>query len=417
MEFANSKGESLKKNLIAILLDLGDTIMDEGTEVKDACETTLSAELIPGMSEALRSLHAQGYPLAIVADARPGTPLNVLRQHGLLELFDCLSVSETVGAEKPDERLFLHALHALNISEDDCPRVMMVGNNLERDIAGANRLGLRSVYFHVNDRRRSLPLNRVEAPRHTITSAQDLLDLVAALSVDIPADQPPHDLGKPEELELVAAFAPLICFDEAEPFLPLAVGYALFKHEELSPSFFRRIQRDWRPAWATAIEYAIWWDWDIGHLYELEHVWVYLDEADRLVWVEASSHGGYASMILEDGTIPCDGTHPIVYSQPGKHAFSPTPHWFTMFRDLVCQAALDYAGAEGVLIKEQYVRQIPESREIDALVGNWLRRKAFTPTLKFSRQFQIRPDQLVPWPILDAWIPARVNWWIAQLQG
>ncbi len=115
------------------------------------------------------------------------------------------------------------------------------------------------------------------------------------------------------------------------------------------------------------------------------NVWVYLDEADRLVWVEASSYGGYASMILEDGTLPCDGTHPIVYSQPGKHAFSPTPHWFTMFRDLVCQVASDYAGAEGVLIKEQYVRQIPDTPEINALVGNWLRRKAFTPTLNFSR--------------------------------
>ncbi len=407
----------MKKNLVAILFDLGDTIMDEGTEVKDAGETTLSAELIPGMADVLRWLHAQGYPLAIVADARPDTPLNVLKQHGLLELFDCRSISETVGAEKPDTRLFLHALQTLHISEDDYPRVMMIGNNLERDIAGANRLGLRSVYFHVNDRRRSIPMNRLEAPRHTITSAQELLDLVAALAVEVAADQPPHDLGKPEERELVAAFAPLIRFDEAEPFLPLAVGYTIFKREDPSPSFFRRIQRDWRPAWATAIEYAIWWDWDIGHLYELEHVWTYLDETNRLVWVEASSHGGYASMILEDGTIPCDGTHPIVYSQPGKHAFSPTPHWFTMFRDLVCQAALDYAGAEGVLIKEQYVRQIPDTPEINARVGEWLRCKAFTPTLKFYRQFQIRPDQLVPWPILDAWIPARVNWWIDQLRA
>ena len=235
------------KNLVAILFDLGDTIMDEGTEIKDANEITLSADLIPDMAEAVRWLRAQGYPLAIVADARPDTPINVLKQHGLLDLFDCLSVSETVGAEKPDERLFLHALQAMRISEEDYPRVMMVGNNLERDIAGANRLGLRSVYFHVNERRRSIPRNRVEAPRHTVTSAQELLDLVTALAVEVPAAQPPRDLGQPEELELVAAFAPLICFDKAEPFLPLTVGYTLFKREEQSPSFFRRIQRDWRP--------------------------------------------------------------------------------------------------------------------------------------------------------------------------
>ncbi len=167
-----------QKNPAAILFDLGDTIMDEGTEVKDASGTTLSAELIPGTADALRQLHAQGYRLALVADTRPGTPLNVLAQHGLLDLFDCLSISETVGAEKPDPRLFLHALQAMQIPEEDYPRVMMVGNNLERDILGANRLGLRSVYFHVNDRRRSVPLIPEERPCHTVTTAAELLNLI-----------------------------------------------------------------------------------------------------------------------------------------------------------------------------------------------------------------------------------------------
>jgi hypothetical protein len=228
-----------------------------------------------------------------------------------------------------------------------------------------------------------------------------------------------HAQQDPQIQALVARHVPVLYFDTREPFLPLAAGFTIFRAVGPSPSFNRTIElrpEDGPPA-ALAVEYAIWWDWDIGHLYELEHVWVYLDEADRLVWVEASSHGGYASMILEDGSIPCDGTHPIVYAQPGKHAFSPTPHWFTMFRDLVCQAASVYAGAEGVLIKEQYTRQIPDTPEINALVGQWLRDKAFMPTLKFNRPFQIRPDQLVPWPMLDAWIPARVNWCIDQLRG
>jgi hypothetical protein len=39
---------------------------------------------------------------------------------------------------------------------------------------------------------------------------------------------------------------------------------------------------------ALAIEYAIWWDWDIGHLYELEHVWVYLDADRQVIRGEAS---------------------------------------------------------------------------------------------------------------------------------
>ena len=34
--------------------------------------------------------------------------------------------------------------------------VVMVGNNLERDIAGANRLGLISVFLHWTERRRTV---------------------------------------------------------------------------------------------------------------------------------------------------------------------------------------------------------------------------------------------------------------------
>jgi FMN phosphatase YigB (HAD superfamily) len=407
----------MSKNIAAIFFDLGDTIMDEATEKKDADGTTLSAELLDGMADALRWLHAQHYPLALVADSRPNTPLNVLRQHGLLELFDCLSVSEVVGAEKPHADIFLHALRTMHIPEADYGRVMMVGNNLERDMAGANRLGLRSVFFHANDRRRIAVLNPNEAPRHTVSTAQELLDLVAALSLEIDGSQIPAGFGNPEDVALAARFSPLIWFDAAEPFFPQVVGYTIFSRDEQSPSFQRRIQRDWRPAWSRAIEYAIWWDWDIGHLYELEHVWVYLDEAHNPVWVEASSHGAYASMLLESGTIPLDGTHPVVYSQPGKHAFSPTPHWFEMFRDVVFAETSAYAGHGGVLVKGEYSRQIAKTPDVDASIAAWLRQKAFTPTMKFNRPFNPPPEMLVPWPVLDAWIPRRVNWWIDQLRA
>ena len=75
-----------------------------------------------------------------------------------------------------------------------------------------------------------------------------------------------------------------------------------------------------------AIEYAIWWDWDIGHLYELEHTWTYVGADGRVVFAEASWHGGYSSAVLADGSVPLapgTTTHPVVYSQPGKHAFVP----------------------------------------------------------------------------------------------
>lgn len=406
----------MSQNIVAIFFDLGDTIMDEATEIKDAQGTTQSAELIEGMADALHWLHARHYRLALVADTRPGTPVNVLRQHGLLELFEALSISEEVGFEKPHAGIFLHALDNMRIPAQDYPQVLMVGNNLERDILGANRLGLRSVYFHTNERRRSIALNPEEAPRHTVTSARELLDLVGSLSEEVPGDRVPGGLGSSQDLALAARFAPVIHFDEAEPFFPLAAGYTIFHAEEQSPSFPRRITHGWRPDWSLAIEYAIWWDWDIGHLYELEHVWVYIDEAGQPVWVEASSHGAYASMILEDGTLPLEDGHPVVYSQPGKHAFSPTPHWFRIFRDIVYAETTTNAGEGGVLVKQMYARQIAKTPEADAQVAAWLRGKAFLPSMKFNRPFRVTPEMLVPWPVLDTWIPRRVNGWIDRLR-
>jgi putative hydrolase of the HAD superfamily len=401
--------------LAAIFLDLGDTIMDEDTEVKDASGTTLSADLLPGMAEALRQLKIEGHRLALVADSRPNTPPNVLKQHGLIDLFDFLAVSENLGSTKPDEGIFRAALEQLDIPERDYGRVMMVGNNLERDIVGANRMGLIPVFFHANDHRPTQPTCQEETPHYTVSNAKELHALVSYLSITPEGSRLPQQKGSREELDRAARHTPNILFDAAEPFLPIAVGYTIFNREEQSPSFSRRIQHAWRPDWHTAIEYAIWWDWDIGHLYELEHVWSYLDAADELVFAEGSSHGGYASNLLENGAIPQENGHPLVYSQPGKHAFSPTPHWFDIFRDSVAEETTVRAGIDGVLVKDMYKKQIPKNAVIDGRVARYLKGKAFEPTRQFTQAFHIPRAMLTPWPVLDQWIPARVNWWIGQL--
>jgi FMN phosphatase YigB (HAD superfamily) len=57
----------------------------------------------------------------------------------------------------------------------------MVGNNLERDVVGANRLGLISVFFHWNDSRRSQPQIEEEQPRFTVSSPSQLMSLIESL--------------------------------------------------------------------------------------------------------------------------------------------------------------------------------------------------------------------------------------------
>jgi len=165
----------------AICFDFGDTLADEATEIKDDTETTLRAELIPGAAEVIRELKRRGLPLALIADGRPGTYYNVLTQHNVYHLFDAFAISEDVGVEKPDRRLFEHALQQLAIAPHEYGGVMMVGNHLGRDVKGANRLGLISVWLDWAPRRAKEPADDWEIPRYTIKEPLQLLELVTQL--------------------------------------------------------------------------------------------------------------------------------------------------------------------------------------------------------------------------------------------
>lgn len=166
----------------AIFFDFGDTLADEATEIKDETQTTLRAELIPGAGELLRELKRRGMPLALVADGRAGTYRNVLGQHDLYHLFDAFAISEEVGVEKPHARMFEHALQQLNIRPAEYDRVLMVGNNLARDVCGANRLGLVSVWLDWAPRRAKTPANADEVPRYMIKEPLQLLEVISQLS-------------------------------------------------------------------------------------------------------------------------------------------------------------------------------------------------------------------------------------------
>ena len=154
---------------------------DEASEVKDDTLTTLHAELIPGASELLHELKRRGYKLALVADGRPGTYSNVLRQHSVHELFDVFAISEEVGVEKPDARMFVAALDALGINFEDYDRTVMVGNRLDRDIRGANKLGMESVWIDWSGRYAAEPDDESEIPHFMIHTPLELIEVLEKL--------------------------------------------------------------------------------------------------------------------------------------------------------------------------------------------------------------------------------------------
>ena len=165
----------------AVLLDCGDTIVDEATEVKDGRGATLRAKLIPGAKDMVTGLADRGYRLGLVADGYVDTFKNVLGQYGLYDLFHVTAISEEIGVSKPDPRMFAAAVDALGINKDEYNHVVMVGNNLERDIKGANQFGIISVWLRWSPRRSKTPAEANEVPRHIIDTPLELLDLMDRL--------------------------------------------------------------------------------------------------------------------------------------------------------------------------------------------------------------------------------------------
>jgi hypothetical protein len=83
----------------------------------------------------------------------------------------------------------------------------------------------------------------------------------------------------------------------------------------------------------------------------------------------------------------------------------------------VVKDAARAAGEGGVLVKDQYAHAIDLHAGDHERVAAFLRKHAFMPTMRFTQRFAIGRGGLVPWPTLDEWIPARVNWWLGQLRS
>lgn len=223
---------------------------------------------------------------------------------------------------------------------------------------------------------------------------------------------PPEERRNTEQA-LAKRHAPVLYFDQLEPFLPVAVGYTVFTRDAGSASFKRRIELGDA---VTAIEYAIWWDWDIQHLYELEHFWVYLDADENLIRSEASFHGDFHDLQTETGTAPSEQGRALAYSEPGKHAFAGQVVQQKKLEPLNKESCTRLAGRGDVLINQMFEGRITATALGRRLTKRYMKAHAFAPSYDFSRRFDLQSVPVVPWEELSAWIPGRVNAWLAELE-
>lgn len=183
---------------------------------------------------------------------------------------------------------------------------------------------------------------------------------------------------------LFIRYCPYIYKDQADPFPVRYIGCSVFSQPERSASFPKWLVDPQAEGAAMILEYAIYYDYDIQHLYDLEHIWVAIDEKGKPVDCWCSFHG----MRLRAAGVSAfrwEGEHPVLYSQPGKHAMLPHPELFFLHPDFE-KACSEKAGG-GVLVPDFLSAGIKTDPKTDEKVTRYIRRcYAFQPSMQFVRE-------------------------------
>lgn len=127
--------------------------------------------------DTLQALRERGLYLSVVSNIDDDYLYPLLDKHGLLPLFDHCTSSEEARSCKPDPEIFHYALgkSGRNIHE-----VLFVGDSLHHDVAGADRVGMRSA--RIVDEGVATPLTHglevVADPTWEITALDALIGIV-----------------------------------------------------------------------------------------------------------------------------------------------------------------------------------------------------------------------------------------------
>lgn len=135
-------------------------------------------EPYPHVASTLVELKKRGYRIGMISDAPAFQAWSRLAGMKLHNLFDFVVAFEDSGVAKPHELPFKAAIGKLRLKPEE---IMMVGDNPERDIAGAKRVGMVTVwakygsYGSLSEPDKRDPMQKAD---YAISDIQELLKIL-----------------------------------------------------------------------------------------------------------------------------------------------------------------------------------------------------------------------------------------------
>ena len=96
-------------------------------------------------SEKVLGYLKQKYSLHIISNGFKETTLTKMELSGLNPYFQNVIISEDVGVNKPDKKVFEYALDKASALKDES---IMIGDSIEADIRGAQDFGMKAIFFN-----------------------------------------------------------------------------------------------------------------------------------------------------------------------------------------------------------------------------------------------------------------------------
>ena len=130
----------------------------------------LQTRLVPHAVELLDYLTERGYNLYIISNGFVEVQHKKLQSAGIDRYFKRIVLSDEIGVNKPDRRLFDYALNVTNSQAED---TLLIGDNYDADILGAMRARWGQIYFDRNHKGYT-----ADEPQYTIHALAEVMDIL-----------------------------------------------------------------------------------------------------------------------------------------------------------------------------------------------------------------------------------------------